>query len=53
MKDPPTITLPSDCTATARAPFGNAAAAMLVLKVVSSTPAEENFFTLPVKSPTT
>ncbi|CAB4368515.1 unannotated protein [freshwater metagenome] len=53
VNDPPTIISPSDCTATVRAPLGRAAAAALVLKVASSTPAEENFFIFPVKFPTT
>ena len=53
VKDPPTTTWPLVCTATVRAPFGKAAAAAFVLKVESSTPVDENFFTLPVKFPTT
>ena len=53
LNDPPTITLPSVWTVTVSAPLGSAAAAAFVLNVVSSTPADENFFTLPVKSPTT
>ena len=53
VNDPPTMTFPSACTTTVNAPVGNAAVAVLVLKVVSSTPAEENFLTRPVKSPTT
>ena len=53
LNDPPTITLPSLCTATVSAPLGSVAAAAFVLNVVSSTPVAENFLTLPVKFPTT
>ena len=50
---PPTNTFPSVCIAMANAPVANAAIFALLENVVSSTPAEENLFRRPVKSPTT